>query len=156
MPAAQTASTAATFSRTRTFFATSPDDSYQFTAKYAGRCAWTGLEFFAGDKVWRKGAGIVSAAAVAKWRFGSTGEVAGVAGHATSGFRSDFERVTDVDAALAQCLLAGEIIIHTASGKEQRFTVRADGFIMPNWSKRSTAQIRALLTKATAYATFPA
>lgn len=154
MPATQTAPAALpTFTATRTFFVHAFCQSNRFRAQYAGTCAWTGLPFFAGDEVVRTAEGLVSCNARLKWNFRTC---SAPDGQQYGGAVSDFERVTDPDAALARCMVAGQVVIHTASGKVERLTVRSGGqFVTPAWSTRSAKQVRALLAKATAFAIYP-
>ncbi len=98
---------------TETRFAASYSDSYAFDAKYAGVCAWTGARIFPGDKVQRKGAGIVSLSAMARWDFR---HVSAAPGEAYGASVSRFERVTDIDAALAKCIAGERVEIIAGNG----------------------------------------
>lgn len=136
---------------TETRFATSASDSYAFDAKFAGVCAWTGARIYPGDKIQRKGAGIVSLAMVSRWDFRS---VSAAPGAAHGEFVSRFERVTDVDAALAKCL-AGERVEIIAGNGYTTYTFKVSGgrFLAPyGKADKSAVQLRALLAKASAYA----
>lgn len=134
---------------TRTTIAHDPDQSRWFPAKFAGTCAWTGLPFWAGERVMRYHGAYVAARTISLLCF---------TGLAEGGSWSDFERAPADPLSIPDRTVEGDRLwLVSTDGTMRAFMCKGGKFEggkvgQLGWgSPKSRAQLGALLRGTVAF-----